>query len=452
MEDVCMQNEQHVLSVRSQHNGRELQRKIRNRSAKLGVIGLDYAGLHLALEMANCGFHVTGIDIDSDKVESVKAGISYLSDVTNETLHSAVAEQRLRATQSFASIEFFDATIICVPTPLDKNKHPDLSYLIASVEAVRNHLKSGKLVILESTIPPGTTREIILPILQKAGLEVGRDFFLAYSPKRVNPGNKNLAPRRIPKIIGGITSRCTTIAANLYRQFTDRIIPVSSVEVAELVKFLENTFCSVNLALANEMAIVCGKFRVDAWEVVEAAKSKPFDFLPFYPGPGMSGQSTAGERSYLEKTPGASGAIPLLVEIAAMVNSQLPTVALSRITDALNERKRSINGSHILVLGISQIRDRKFTRESPSLDILKSLQEKGAIVSYSDPHVPSLELVGKMLTSTSVTAEIVGSVDYVLILTDHSAFDYETIVAHSRLVLDCRNALRKYHADNVVAV
>jgi UDP-N-acetyl-D-glucosamine dehydrogenase len=218
-----------------------------------------------------------------------------------------------------------------------------------------------------------------------------------------------------------------------------------------MVKFLEYTFCSVNLALANEMATVCRKFGIDAWEVVEAAKSEPFDFLPFYPGPGMSGQSSASERSYLEKTSGVRAKL-LLVEIAAMVNSQLPTVALSRITDALSERKRSINGSHILVLGISQIRDRKYTRESPSIDILKSLQEKGAIVSYSDPHVPTIELVGKMLTSTSVTAEIVGSADCVLILTDHSAFDYQTIVAHSRLVLDCRNALRKYHADNVVAV
>ena len=447
-----MQNEQHVLSVRSQHIGRELQRKIRNRSAKLGVIGLGYAGLHLALEMANCGFQATGIDIDSDKVESVKAGISYLSDVRNETLYSAVAEQRLRATQSFASIEFFDAISICVPTPLAKNKHPDLSYLLASVEAVRNHLKSGKLVIVESTIPPGATREIILPILQKAGLAVGRDFFLAYSPKRVNPGNKYLAPRSIPKIIGGMTSRCTTIAANLYRQFLERIILVSSVESAEMVKLLEDSFCSVNLALANEMASLCRKFGVDAWEVVEAAKSKPFDFLPFYPGPGISGQSTAGERSYLDKTPGMSGVKPLLVEIATMVNSQLPTVALNRITDTLNERKRSINGSRILVLGISQIRDRKYTRESLSLDILKALHEKGAIVTYSDPHVPSIEFDGKMLTSTSVTADIVGSVDCVLILTNHSAFDYQTIVAHSPLVLDCRNALRKYHADNVVAV
>ncbi len=441
-----------VTSTRSKHQGRELGRKIRDHSAKLGVIGLGYAGLHLALEMARNGFQVTGIDIDGSKVESVKAGISYVSDVENETLHYAVAGQNLRATQSFASVEFFDAISICVPTPLDHHRDPELSYLVAAIEAVRNHLKAGKLVILESTIPPGTTREIILPILQKAGLEVGRDFFLAYSPKRANPGNKTLPTRSIPKIIGGITSRCTVIAADLYRQFTDRIITVSSVEAAELVKFLENSFYSVNLALANEMASVCRKFGVNAWEVVEAAKSKPFDFLPFYPGPGMSGQSTAGERSYLDKTPAVSGVKPLLLEIASMVNSQLPTVALSRITDALNQRQKSINGSQILVLGISQVRDRKFMRESPSLDILKSLHEKGAIVSYSDPHVPSIELLGKMLTSTSINADMVGSVDCVLILTDHSAFDYETIVAHSRLVLDCRNALRKYHADNVVAV
>lgn len=430
--------EQIVISKDSKHQGRELDRKIRDRSAKLGVIGLGYAGLHLALEMAHNGFQVTGIDIDGSKVESVKAGTSYLLDVEDASLHSALAGQTLRATQSFASVEFLDAISICVPTPERKNKDPDVSYLLAAVEAVRNHLKPGKLIVVESTILPRTTRDIVLPILQKSGLKVGRDFFLAYSPKRVRPGNKTFMTRNIPKVIGGMTPRCTTLAAHLYQQFIERIIPVTSPEAAEMVKLLEDTFRSVNFALANEMARVCLKFGVDVWEVIEAAKSKPFDFIPFYPGPGVAARE--------------NGSKPLLVEIAGMMNSQLPGFTSSLIADALNKREKSINGSHILALGITHTRDRNDTRESASLDIVRSLHEKGAIVAYSDPHVLSIELDGKILTSTSTTPEVLSSADCVVILTDHSAFDYPGIVAHSRLVLDCRNALRKYSAENVVTV
>ena len=309
--------------------------------------------------------------------------------------------------------------------------------MMAAVEAVHNHLKPGKLIIVESTIPPGTTRDIVLPILQKSGLKAGRDFFLAYSPKRVNPGDKTFMTRNIPKVIGGMTPRCTTLAADLYHQFIERIIPVTSLEAAEMVKFLENTFRSVNIALANEMARVCLKFGVDVWEVIEAAKSKPFDFIPFYPGPGVAREN---------------GSKPLLVEIAGMMNSQLPGFTSSRIADVLNTRGKSINGSHMLALGITHTRDRNDTRESASLDIVRSLHEKGAIVAYSDPHVLSIELDGKILTSTSTTPKVLSSADCVVILTDHSAFDYPGIVAHSRLVLDCRNALGKYRADNVIAV
>jgi UDP-N-acetyl-D-glucosamine dehydrogenase len=445
-----METERPVLSRPSKHTGRELVRKIRDRSAKLGVIGLGYAGLQLALGMAHNGFQVTGIDIDSSKVASVNAGISYLLDVQNESLHSAIAGQSLRATQSFASVEFLDVVSICVPTPVRNNKDPDVSYLLAAVEAIRNHLKSGKLIVVESTVPPGTTRDIVLPILQKSGLKAGRDFFLAYSPKRLHLGNKAFMTSNIPKVIGGMTSRCTTLTAHLYRQFIDRVIPVSSLEAAEMVKFLENAFCSVNIALANEMARVCMNRGLDVWEVIEAAKSKPFDFMPFYPGPGIGHRIEVDRR--LQERPKLNEYKPLLLEIAGMVNSQVPSFASSRIADALNKKKKSINGSHILALGIAHTRDRNDTRESPSMDILKSLQEKGAIVSYSDPHVPSIELNGKPLTSISTTREVLGSADCVLILTDHSALDYQMILAHSPLVLDCRNALRKYHADNVVAV
>jgi UDP-N-acetyl-D-glucosamine dehydrogenase len=431
-------SEQIVSSKHSKHKGRELEKKIQDRSASLGVIGLGYAGLHLALQMASEGFRVTGIDIDSSKVESINKGISYVMDVQHETLSSAVLGGSIRATQSFASVEFLDAISICVPTPLTKTREPDLSYMIAAVEAVHNHLKPGKLIILESTISPGTTRGIVLPILQKSGLKAGRDFFLAYSPKRVHPGSKTFMTRGIPKVIGGITPRCTTLAALLYQQFIKRIIPVSSVESAEMVKFLENTFRSVNIALANETARVCLKLGVDVWEVIEAAKSKPFDFLPFYPGPGVAARE--------------HGPTPLLVEIAGMMNSQLPRFTSNQIAESLNKREKNIKGAHILALGIAHTRDRNDLRESAPLEILKSLHEKGAIVSYSDPYVISIDLDGKILTSTSMTPDILSSADCVVILTDHSAFDYPSIVAHSRLVFDCRNALRKYSAEKVIAV
>jgi UDP-N-acetyl-D-glucosamine dehydrogenase len=444
--------EQVVALSNSKHTGRELVNKIRNRSANLGVIGLGYAGLHLALEMAGKGFRVTGIDVDRSKVESINAGISYVMDVQNETLYSAVTGGSIKATQSFASVEFLDTISICVPTPLRRTKDPDLSYMLAAVEAIRNHLKPGKLIILESTIYPGTTREVVLPILEKSGLKTGGDFFLAYSPKRVNPGTKIYMPRNIPKVVGGVTPRCTALATLLYHQFIKRIIPVSSPESAEMVKFLENTFQSVNVALANEMARMCLNFGANVWEVIEAAKSKPFDFMPFYPGPGVGGDCFALDSHYLNWKARMIGFDPRLSEVAAIINSQMPAFTISRIGDALNKRKKSLNGSHILALGIAHRRDTNDTRESPSLEIVKALNNKGAIVSYSDPHVLSVELDGKQLTSTPLTPHILKSTDCVVILTDHSAFDYSTIVAHSPLILDCRNALSNYRAENIIAL
>jgi len=444
--------EQVVAITHSKHIGRELARKIRDRSANLGVIGLGYAGLHLALEMADKGFRVTGIDIDGSKVESINAGISYVVDVQNETLYSAVFGGSIRATQSFASVEFLDTISICVPTPLRKTRDPDLAYMMAAVEAVHNHLKPGKLIVLESTIYPGTTRETVLPILEKSGLKAGRDFFLAYSPKRVNPGNKTHMTRNIPKVIGGMTPRCTALAALLYHHFVDRIIPVSSSESAEMVRFLENTFRSVNIALANEMARMCLQFGANVWEVIEAAKSKPFDFMPFYPGPGVGGDCFAVDPYYLNWKARMSGFEPRLLEIAGIINSQMPAFTISRIADALNKSKKSLNGSHILALGLAHTRDTADIRESPSLEIVRALYDKGSVVSYSDPHVLSIELDGKKLTSTPTTPDILRSADCVVILTDHSAFDYPTIVAHSQLVLDCRNVLRKYRAENVIAL
>jgi len=442
---------QALVTTRTKRQGRELERKIRDRSAKLGVLGLGYSGLHLALEMAHSGFHVTAIDIDSAKVESLKGGVSFVTDVQNEELYSAVVGGTLRATQSFAAMELLDAISICVPTPRRTTRDADLSYLLAGVEAVHNHLTPGKLVIIESTISPGTTRDTVLPILQKSGRQVGRDFFLAYSPKPRHFGTP--VTRDITKVIGGMSPRCAALADLLYQQFGKRTIQVSSLESAEMVKFMETTFRSVNSALANEMATLCSKFGVDIWEVIEAAKFTPFEFMPIDPGPGTGqGQRNCTALSNLSGISRMNGFKPLLVEIAELVNSQLPAMTSSRIADVLSKNQKSINGSHILALGIAQTRDGHDVRESLSLEILKSLHEKGAIVTYSDPHVLSIDLNRTTLRSIEITPSVLSDTDCVLILTDHSAFDYRAIVANSRLVLDCRNALRRQRGDNIVAV
>ena len=441
-----------VAEKRLNYVQRALEKKIRNRSAKLGVIGLGYVGLPLATGLAQKGFRVTGIDIDGGKVESVNAGISYVLGVPNESLCSVVVSGAMRATQSFATVESLDTISICVPTPLRKTKDPDLSYIMAAVEAVHNHLRPGKLIVLESTTYPGTTRKVVLPILEKSGLKAGRDFFLAYSPQRADPVKTTYRMRDIPKIVGGITPRCTALAALLYHQFVDRIIPVSSSESAEMIRFLESTFRSVDIVLANEVARMCLKFNAEVWEVLEAVKSKPFDGVSFYSGPRVGLDHYAVDPYYRNWKTRMNEFEPRLLEIAAIIDSQMPAFTVSRIADALNKSKKSLNGSHILVLGIAHTSDTTHIHESPSLEIVRALYDKGSVVSYSDPHVLSVELDGRTLTSTATTPDILSSADCVVILTDHSAFDYPTIVAQSQLVLDCRNVLRKYRAENVIAL
>jgi len=303
---------------------RELKDKIRGRSAKAGVVGLGYVGLPLAMEMAHTGFQVTGIDLVKEKVDSVNSGTSYVLDVASETLRSAVSANRMRATQSLAAVEALDTLNICVPTPLRKNKDPDLSYVIAAVEAIRVHIRPGQLIILESTTYPGTTRELVLPILEESGLQVGRDFFLAYSPERVDPANPTFTTRNIPKVVGGITPQCTEIASLLYEQFVENVVPVSSTDCAEMVKLLENTFRSVNIALANEMALTCHSFGINVWEVIEAAKTKPFGFMPSYPGPGLGGHCIPVDPYYLTWKAKMNGCEPRLIELARHINSQMP--------------------------------------------------------------------------------------------------------------------------------
>jgi UDP-N-acetyl-D-glucosamine dehydrogenase len=428
----------------------DFEEKIRNRSAKLGVIGLGYVGLPLAVEMAGEGFRVTGIDIDGSRAESVNAGVSYVLDVPSNVLLSAVTSGTLRATQSFAALESVDTISICVPTPLRKTKDPDLSYIVAAVEAVRNHLSPGKLIVIESTTYPGTTRETVLPILEKSGLKAGEDFSLAFSPERVDPGNQTYTTRNIPKIIGGLTARCTAMATFLYQQFVDSVIPVSSSEAAEMVKLLENTFRSVNIALVNEMARMCRQFGINVWEVIDAAKTKPFGFMPFYPGPGLGGHCIPVDPNDLTWKARMNGFEPRLIEMAAIVNSQMPDFTVKRIAYALNKTKKRINGSRILALGIAYKRDVSDTRESPALEVARALIEKGATVAYSDPYVPRVALGGDTLVSVPLTQQLLQSMDCVVILTDHPAFDYSMVAAHSALVVDCRNALKDFSGANVI--
>lgn len=427
-----------------------LATKIRDRTARLGVIGLGYVGLPLAVEMAQKGFRVTGVDIDGSKVESINAGISHVLDVANDVLRAAVSNGTMRATQSFAALESLDTISICVPTPLRKTKDRDLSYIIAAVEAVHNHLTPGKLIVLESMTYPGTTREIVLPILEKSGLRAGEDFFLAFSPERVDPGNRTYTTRNIPKIIGGLTAHCTAIATLLYQQFIDSIVPVSSSESAEMVKLLENTFRSVNIALANEMARMCQQFGINVWEVIDAAKTKPFGFMPFYPGPGLGDHCIPVDPYYRTWKARLNGFEPRLIEMAAIVNSQMPEFTVSRVADALNKRRKSINGSRLLALGIAYKRYVSDTRESPALEVARALIEKGATVSYSDPYVPRVAVAGEVLVSVPLTQELLQSMDCVVILTDHPAFDYSMVAADSALVVDCRNALKNFSGANVI--
>jgi UDP-N-acetyl-D-glucosamine dehydrogenase len=428
---------------------RELERKIENRSAKVGIIGLGYVGLPLAVEMAGAGFQVTGIDLSKEKVGSINAGISYIPDLPSETVSSVVSSGKMRATQSLAAVGELDTVNICVPTPLRKNKDPELSYVIAAVQVIRNHIRPGQLIILESTTYPGTTREIVLPILEESGLRAGSEFFLAYSPERVDPGNATYGTRNIPKVVGGVTPRCAETAVLFYRQFIENVISVSSTDCAEMVKLLENTFRSVNIALANEMALACHSFGVNVWEVIEAAKTKPFGFMPFYPGPGLGGHCIPIDPYFLTWKARMNGCEPRLIELAGHINSQMPAFVIRGITDALNQKRKCLNRSRILALGVAYKRNTNDVRESPALQILSGLDEKGAIIHFCDPYVPFIRVNEKNFKSVHLAPAVLRSMDMVAILTDHSAFDYSMVAKFSPLIFDTRNALKDLGRSDV---
>jgi UDP-N-acetyl-D-glucosamine dehydrogenase len=427
----------------------ELMERIEKKRARVGVIGLGYVGLPLGVEFSRAGFAVTGFEVDGRRVAELNAGRSYIGDVSEYTIHELVASKRLCATTNFDELAQMDTISICVPTPLRKTRDPDLTYIIGALDQILPRLHAGQLIVLESTTYPGTTEELVQPKLEESGLKAGRDFFLAFSPERVDPGNATFHTRNIPKVVGGITPRCTEHAAALYGQCVERVVPVSSSRVAEMVKLLENTFRSVNIGLVNELALMCHHLDVDVWEVIEAAASKPFGFMPFYPGPGLGGHCIPIDPLYLSWKARASGFEPRFIELAAHVNERMPEYVLELINSALNRQSKSIRDSRIHILGVAYKRGVSDCRESPALAVMKLLAERGAKLSYSDPYVPEVREEGLDLTSQA-PRDVVTGCDCVVILTDHGDFDYAHVATAARSVVDARNAMRGVPGDHII--
>jgi UDP-N-acetyl-D-glucosamine dehydrogenase len=427
---------------------RVLEEKIRTRRARVGIVGMGYVGLPLAVEFAKAGFSVTGIDTSEDKVKRVNAGDSYIGDIADSTLGPLVQSGKLRATRDFSALLDLDTVNICVPTPLRKTKDPDMSFIVASCQEIAKYFHAGMLVILESTTYPGTTYELVLPMLAKPALEVGRDFFLCFSPERVDPGNPVYQTANIPKVVGGCTETCTRIGQLFYSQAIKHVVPVSSTQVAEMVKLLENTFRMINIGLANEMAMMCANMGIDVWEVIDAAATKPFGFMPFYPGPGLGGHCIPIDPFYLSWKSKQSGIEARFIELAGQINGQMPHFAVDRVRDALNGAGKAVKGSRIHIMGVAYKRDIDDLRESPALDVILLLRRLGAEITYSDPHVPVLRLDGWTLETSPEDAA--AAADCVVIVTDHSVFDYQALVERSRLVVDTRNALKGIRSDKIV--
>jgi len=430
----------------------KLKRKIEDRTARVHVIGLGYVGLSLAVELARAGFVVRGIDVDLERVTRLNRGQSYLVDVATETLAPLVAQGRLTATTAFDEAGQADALIICVPTPLRKSKEPDISFIVASLESLLPHLHQGQLLVLESTTFPGTTEEVVQPRLESVGLVVGADVFLAFSPERVDPGNRKFTTANIPKVVGGVTRSCTELAATLYRHVTTSVFEASSPRVAETAKLLENTFRSVNIALANELAFACRKIGVDPWEVIEAAATKPFGFMPFYPGPGIGGHCIPVDPLYLSWKVRLTGYEAQFIALADQINRAMPEHVVHLVADALNDHGRAVRGASILVLGVTYKADVNDIRESPALEIVAMLARRGAQVSYADPFTPQLALDGLKLSAVEPSAEVLAAADCVLILTSHSAFDYRAIAEKASLVVDTRNAMKEFRGSRTSIV
>lgn len=426
-----------------------LLEKIESKEASIAVVGLGYVGLPLALTFAEAGFGVTGIDVDAAKLETLRDGRSYVTDVPDREVAEAVRGGRLTPTDDWELLGRSDVVMICVPTPLRKTKDPDLTHVMAATASVSRSLRPGQLVVLESTTYPGTTEEVVRPELETSGLRVGKDFFLAFSPERVDPGNEYYRTRNIPKVVGGTTARCGQLAKALYGQCVDEVMQVSGTRVAEMVKLLENTFRSVNIALVNEIAMMCAHMGIDVWETIRGAATKPFGFMPFYPGPGLGGHCIPIDPMYLQWKAKSDGFDPHFIGLADRINSNMPRFVVGRIMDLLNDHGKALRGARVHLLGVTYKRDVSDVRESPALKLIELLEGRGAEISYSDPFVPVLELGTGRIEGVPATAEFLATRDLVVIATDHSEVDYEGVVEAAPLVFDTRNATAGIQADHV---
>ncbi len=426
----------------------DLAAKIGDRSARIGVVGMGYVGLPLSLEFIEAGFPVAGIDVDKGRVARMMEGVSHIGDVSNERLGEALATGRFSAHAAYADAGDLDIVIICVPTPLRKTRDPDISYIVSALDSIAPNMRRDMLVVLESTTYPGTTEEILRPHLESGGLKAGQDFHLAFSPERVDPGNLKFDTHNTPKVVGGLTPACTDMAVRLYGTAVEKVVPVSSTQSAEMVKLLENTFRAVNIGLVNEIALMCDRLGIDVWEVIDAAATKPFGFMPFYPGPGIGGHCIPLDPHYLSWKLKTLNYYARFIELASEINSNMPQYVVGKVTDLLNEQQKAVRGSRLLVLGVTYKPDTGDVRESPALDLMRLLQERGADVDYSDPFVAELKTNGQTRKSVALDAEALSGYDCAVIVTHHSGVDYRQVVDNSKAVFDARNATRGLEAKD----
>jgi UDP-N-acetyl-D-glucosamine dehydrogenase len=426
-----------------------LAERIRTKTARIGVVGLGYVGLPLAVEYAKAGYAVTGIDVQASKIETLKAGRSYIQDVPDSHVQPFIADGNLTATTDFSVIRELDTINICVPTPLRKTKDPDMSYIVSACEEIAKYFHPGMLVILESTTYPGTTDELVRPMLERPDIRVGQEFFLCFSPERVDPGNEKFQTKNIPKVVGGTTPACTEMGRLFYSQALETVVPVASTQVAEMVKLLENTFRMINIGLVNELAVMCSRMGINVWEVIDAAATKPFGFMPFYPGPGLGGHCIPIDPFYLSWKSKQAGIEARFIELAGHVNGQMPHFVIDKVQNALNDQSKPLRGSKVHVCGVAYKRDIDDVRESPALDVIHLLTQRGAEVSYSDPFVPTVRFDGTDMHSQDATAAA-RAADCVVIVTDHKSFDYESLVRDAKLIVDTRNALKRFDSPKIV--
>ncbi|MBY0400905.1 nucleotide sugar dehydrogenase [Myxococcota bacterium] len=425
----------------------DLRRRIDAREARIGVIGLGYVGLPLAVELANAGFRVTGFDIDVKKIRSLAQGRSYIGDVDSKAVAKLIESKQFTPTSDFDHLAEVDVINICVPTPLRKTRDPDVSFIASAVDEIRKHLREGQLIILGSTTYPGTTHEFVIPLLEDAGLTIGKDFSLAFAPERIDPANTKFKVKNVPKVVGGETPLCTELACQVFATVFDKIVPVSSTQAAEMVKLLENTFRMINIGLVNEVAMMCEKLDLDVWEVIDAAATKPYGFMKFTPGPGLGGHCIPVDPAYLSWKMKSLNFPARFIELATEVNSAMPDHVVDRIADMLNEDRLAVNGSHILVLGVAYKASVDDMRESPALDVIAGLRHRGAEVQYHDPFVAECEIAGDRMKSVDLTDDVLRSSDLVVVLTDHPNVDYDRVVRVGPRVFDTRNATKDVKND-----